>query len=124
MLDQSSSTGKVIAAARLTKEHGKNIAEFSMLVADEYQGEGLGGKLLRDLINHGKAEGLDAIEAVVMQTNRAMINVAEKAGFEQLYDKEEGIVKFYLNLTDGKIPAVISVEEMMKQRRLSAPMCI
>ena len=38
VLDQGSSTGKVVAAARLTKEHGRNIAEFSMLVADQYQG--------------------------------------------------------------------------------------
>lgn len=39
VLDQSNSTPKVIAAARLTKEHGQNIAEFSMLVADDFQGK-------------------------------------------------------------------------------------
>ena len=38
VLDKSSSTGKLVAAARLTKEHGRNTAEFSMLVADDYQG--------------------------------------------------------------------------------------
>mmetsp|Transcript_11825 Transcript_11825/g.20788 ORF Transcript_11825/g.20788 Transcript_11825/m.20788 type:complete len:797 (-) Transcript_11825:1554-3944(-) len=120
-MDQSSSTGKLVAAARLTKEHGRNTAEFSMLVADDYQGEGLGGKLLRELIEHAKADGLDAIEAVVLQTNRAMIHVAEKAGFECIYDKEEGVVKQFLNLRDPHMP--ISMEEM-KLRRFSAPICI
>ena len=84
-------------------------------------GEGLGGKLLRELIEHAKADGLDAIEAVVLQTNRAMIHVAEKAGFECIYDKEEGVVKQFLNLRDPHM--LISMEEM-KLRRFSAPICI
>lgn len=38
-LDKSASADKLVAAARLTKEHGRgNIAEFSILVADDYQG--------------------------------------------------------------------------------------
>ena len=37
-LDKSSSTDRLVAAARLTKEHGRNIAEFSIMVADNYQG--------------------------------------------------------------------------------------
>jgi len=37
-LDTSSSTSKIVAVGRLTKEHGLNVAEFSMLVADDYQG--------------------------------------------------------------------------------------
>ena len=40
-LDKSSSSDRLVAAARLTKEHGKNIAEFSVLVADDYQGVSL-----------------------------------------------------------------------------------
>lgn len=77
--------------------------------------------MLRELIHHAKADGLAAIEAVVMQTNRAMIHVAEKAGFECIYDKEEGVVKQFLNLNDPitRVPA-----ENLKMRRLSAPICI
>ncbi|KAL7533868.1 hypothetical protein ACHAXR_005495 [Thalassiosira sp. AJA248-18] len=121
VLDKSSSTGKIVAAARLTKEHGMNVAEFSILVADDYQGEGLGGKLLRELIGHAKADNLSAIEAVVLQTNRAMIHVAEKAGFECIYDKEEGVVKQFLNLRDTHTQ--ISAEDK-KLKRLSAPIYI
>ena len=120
-LDQSSSTSKVVAAARLTKYHGRNIAEFSLLVADDYQAEGLGSKLLRELIHHGESEGLDAIEAIVKQTNRAMIHVAEKAGFEQLYDKEDGVVRQYLNLADRKD---VSMDIDDTKRRQSAPIFI
>lgn len=76
---------------------------------------------MRELIGHAKADGLAAIEAVVMHTNRAMIHVAEKAGFECIYDKDEGVVKQFLNLNDTqtRLP-----NEDLKQRRLSAPICI
>jgi len=120
-LDKSSSTGKLVAAARLTKEHGRNVAEFSMMVADDYQGEGLGGKLLRELIEHAKADSLDAIEAVVLRTNRAMIHVAKNVGFECVYDKEEGVVKQFLNLRGPH--ALLGVEET-KPRQVSAPIYI
>jgi acetyltransferase len=94
----SDSDCKLVAAARLTKEHGVDVAEFSILVSDAYQGQGIGEKLLRELVCHAKAEGLHAIEAIVMPSNRAMIHVLEKVGFEASYDKEEGVVKQYLNL--------------------------
>ena len=120
-LDKSSSTDKIVAAARLTKEHHHpKAAEFSILVADDYQGEGLGEKILRELIEHGKAEGLDAIEAVVLQTNRAMIHVADKCGFENMYDREEGVVKQFLNLRHKQKEDLNDV----KLRRLTAPVCI
>lgn len=86
------------------------------------QGEGLGGKLLRELIKHAKADGIDAIEAVVLQTNRAMIHVASKAGFECVHDKEEGVAKMYLNLASDRKYSMTAEE--IKRRRLSAPICI
>lgn len=65
------------------------------------EGEGIGEKLLRNLIEHAKAECLDAIEAVVLRTNGAMIHVAEKSGFSCVYDEEENVVRQYLNLNDS-----------------------
>jgi len=120
VLDYNRGTEKLVAAARLTKEHGRNSAEFSVLVADDYQGEGIGEKLLTDLIDHAKTEGLDAIEAVVLRTNGAMIHVAEKAGFECVYDEEENVVRQYLNLND----CMSKVEEDMIVCPISAPIDI
>ena len=51
-----------------------------------------------------------------------MIHVAEKNGFSLLYDKDEGVVKMFLNLHDKEF-AMTAVDEM-KRRRLSAPICI
>lgn len=84
-------------------------------------GEGIGGKLLRELIRHAKTEGLDAIEAVVMQTNRSMIHVAESCGFECVFDKDEGVVKQYMDLRE---PHKIMPLADVTMRRVSAPICI
>lgn len=101
--------------------HARSSQSVSKL--DLISGEGLGGKLLQELVGHAKSEGLDAIEAVIMQTNRAMIHVAEKAGFEGIHDREEGVVKEYLNLREGKLACSMRLDDV-KLRRVSAPICI
>ena len=50
-----------------------------------------------------------------------MIHVAKRAGFEQLYDKEDGVVRQYLNLVDRK-DVSMDIEDM--KRRQSAPIFI
>ncbi len=74
-------TDEVIAAGRLSGVHGKKSAEYSLLVADEFQGHGIGTKLLTELIHIGKAEGLDSIEAYMLRTNSGIIKISERHGF-------------------------------------------
>ena len=100
--------------------HGANVAEFSVLVEDAWQGEGVGGKLLMELIKHGEAEGLDGIEAIVLPTNRAMIHVAEKMGFQSVYDKELGVVKQYYSYKETT-PSEFTPKEDYQLRRFTCP---
>ena len=71
----------VLAVGRLSRLHGRNEAEFSMLVSDPHQHQGLGTELLRLLIEIGRDEGLERITAEVLHENRAMQRVCEKLGF-------------------------------------------
>jgi acetyltransferase len=71
----------ILGAGRLSKSHGVNEAEFAMLVADQYQKQGLGTELLQQLIQIGKDENLDAITAEILHENRPMQRVCEKLGF-------------------------------------------
>jgi acetyltransferase len=71
----------VLAVARLSRVHGRNQAEFSMLVSDPHQHQGLGTELLRLLLEIGRDEGLERITAEVLHENRAMQRVCEKVGF-------------------------------------------
>jgi len=81
---QNSATGEpeIWAAGRLTKLHGLHQAEFSMLVSDRIQGQGVGTELLRRLVQIGRDEKLESIIADILPENRAMQRVAQKLGFQ------------------------------------------
>ena len=51
----------IASIARLIRLHNSNTAEFSLIVADDYQGHGLGTEMVRRLIDVGRQEGLDRI---------------------------------------------------------------
>ncbi len=57
---QDPETGEraILAVARLSKPHQTAEAEFAMLVSDAFQGRGLGGELLRRLVQIGRDEKL------------------------------------------------------------------
>ena len=74
--------GEIVGVGRITRQPGRNEAEFAMLVIDDYQGEGIGTELLRRLVQVGEDENLDRITADILRRNRAMQHVCEKLGFE------------------------------------------
>lgn len=88
---------EILAASRLSRQHGTNEAEFSMLVSDRVQCQGLGTELLRRLVQIGRDEHLDLITAEILSENRPMQRVCEKLGF-QMSQIEDGIVKAELRL--------------------------
>lgn len=73
---------EIIGVGRLTKQPGRNEAEFAMLVIDEYQGQGIGTELLRRLVQVGRDEDLNRITADILRQNRAMQRVCEHLDFE------------------------------------------
>jgi acetyltransferase len=84
---------EIIAAARLTKQHGTNTAEFSMMVSDRYQCQGLGTELLQRLVQVGRDEGLSSINADILAENGPMQRVCQKIGFRVSHSDEPGIVQ-------------------------------
>lgn len=81
--EKDNTTGKhtILGVGRLSKSHGRNEAEFAMLVSDAYQRQGVGTKLLEQLVQVGFDEGLETITAEILHENRAMQRVCEKVGF-------------------------------------------
>ncbi|MGK7914822.1 MAG: bifunctional acetate--CoA ligase family protein/GNAT family N-acetyltransferase, partial [Prochloraceae cyanobacterium] len=72
---------QVLGVGRLSKMHGVDEAEFSLLVSDSCQRQGLGTELLRQLVEIGRDEGIKRIKAEILPINRAMQRVSEKLGF-------------------------------------------
>jgi len=73
---------ELLAVGRLIKLHNRNEAEFSLIVADRWQGRGLGGKLLEMLVEVGRIERLDRIVGHIARDNNMMRNVCQEGGFQ------------------------------------------
>jgi len=89
---------EILAIGRLSKLHGKSTAEMALLVRDQYQRLGLGIELLRRLIQVGRDEHLDSIQAYLLRENIEMRGLVEKLGFHVEPADEDGVHLAFLNL--------------------------
>jgi acetyltransferase len=79
--DPGGSGRAIVGVARLRRAHARAEAEFALLVADAFQGRGLGQEMLSQLLTVGRAEGLERITAEMAAENGAMQAVCRKLGF-------------------------------------------
>jgi RimJ/RimL family protein N-acetyltransferase len=56
--------------------------EFAVAIADEWQRVGLASQLLRALIAHARERRLKSVYGYVLATNRGMLELAARLGFE------------------------------------------
>jgi len=78
-----------VGVGRLIVESGQT-GEFAVLVADDFQSNGLGLKLCDMLIGIGQDKGLKSIYGIALNDNWKMIGLAKKLGFniKRLSDEE------------------------------------
>ena len=86
------------AVARLSKIQGTDAAEFAIVVADAYQGQGLGRELLQRLLDVGRAEKIGCIQGSILQDNTDMIRLSEDLGFRFTDVAGEPIVRAEVTL--------------------------
>ncbi|MBE9161490.1 bifunctional acetate--CoA ligase family protein/GNAT family N-acetyltransferase [Tychonema sp. LEGE 06208] len=91
--DPETSEHQILGVARLSNLHGKNEAEFALIVRDSYQERGLGTELLRLLLQIGREEKLNAIVGYILTSNYKMQSLCEKIGFELKPERGEGMLK-------------------------------
>jgi len=72
---------KIIGIGRLIIDTDFRNSEFAVVVHDDYQGSGLGYKLIDVLIGIAQEKNLEHIHGDVLQENKKMIRVCEKLGF-------------------------------------------
>ena len=96
--DHERGQAEIIAAARLSKIHGENEAEFGLLISDAFQHRGLGTELLRRLIQIGRDEGLSRIIGDILAANYDMQRISEKLGFRITRTDDPGVVRAELSL--------------------------
>jgi len=70
---------KIIGEARYVKSRGDAFADTAFIVDEQYQGRGISTYLLNLLIRSAREEGIAGFRADVLENNRAMLKVYEKA---------------------------------------------
>lgn len=91
------------ALARLTRDPGKDSAEFAILVSHFVAGQGLGKALMRRLVEWAEAHGIRRIWGEVMDDNTAMIELAQAVGFRRATSQESpNLLHVTLDLEPGR----------------------
>lgn len=85
-----------VGVGRLIIEPERNRGEFAVLVADDFQGKGLGTKLVDMIIEIAQDKGLYSIYGIVLPENTKMIGLCKKFGFDVKYGKDEVFVELKL----------------------------
>lgn len=85
-----------IGVSRLILEPNKKRGEFAVVIADKYQGKGLGIKLVDMLVEVAKEKGVESIFGIIMAENLKMIRLCEKLGFTIRREQENVIAELKL----------------------------
>jgi acetyltransferase len=89
---------EIIGVGCLIKEQSTKSAEIALLVTDQFQRQGLGTELLRQLIQVGRDEHLQRLTGDILAENQGMQEICKKLGFRLQYSLEDQVVKVELAL--------------------------
>ena len=81
---------EILGVGRLFKNPARNDAEFAILIADPWQGKGLGTEILKLLVRLGRRSGLSRIVGHILDGNLAMTRASERVGFELHFNSAIG----------------------------------
>jgi acetyltransferase len=90
-----------VADARYIRRAGTKVADFAVVVDDSWQGQGLGGYLLKALGRAAHAEGIEMLEGDVLAGNEPMLNLARRLGAAVGRHPDEGrLLKVAMTMRD------------------------
>jgi acetyltransferase len=97
-IDPETSSVRIAGISRLIRLHNSNDAEFSLVICDECQGQGLGTEMIRRTIEVARAEGIERIVAEVFATNSGMLHICQELGLTITADEDGETVQAELIL--------------------------
>ena len=89
---------EILGIGRLCKIRGTDEAEFSLVVADQFQRLGLGTMLLSRLLQIGRDEKIARIFALILPENFGMKRICEKFGFRLVHRPEDSAIHGEIDL--------------------------
>lgn len=73
---------RIIGVSRYVTNPDKSTCEFSLLIADDFAGQGLGTRLMQSIIDVARSRGLAYIEGLVLTNNTNMLRLMRSLHFD------------------------------------------
>lgn len=90
--------GRIVAIGRLARAIAGGEAELAVVVADAWQRLGLGGQLVKALLDEARAAGCRRVVMDILSDNAGMERIAAHHGFTRVFEREIGVVHALLDL--------------------------
>ncbi|WP_018955142.1 GNAT family N-acetyltransferase [Thioalkalivibrio sulfidiphilus] len=82
-----------VAVGRYTANPDQRSCEFALVVADDWQGKGIGTHLMQSLMQVARSRGLTLMEGEVLSSNSNMLALVKRLGFStRVRPEDEGVV--------------------------------
>ena len=76
-----SETERIVGVSRYITNPDQTSCEFSLVVADDFKGQGLGSRLMLSIIDAARAKGLAEIDGLILVNNTNMLRLMKSLGF-------------------------------------------
>ena len=74
-------TDRIVGVSRYVTNPDQSSCEFGLVVADDFNGKGLGSRLMESIMEVAREKGLTEIDGLVLANNPDMLKLMKKLGF-------------------------------------------
>ena len=115
---------RILGVGRLSIEPDGKSGELAFIIGDQWQGLGLGTKVVDYVLEIAKEMGVETVYAIMLPDNRRALNLTKKMGFKLEY-LDDGTVKGVLDLKEEVLsskcpePRIEPFSEAQKKKAVS-----
>jgi len=124
MIALDEQTGEGIGVARYVRDPDHpDVAEVAVTVIDDWQGRGLGTRLLEVISARARDEGITRFTALMLATNKEMMDLFQELDPVRIADRELGTVEIEVPIPSGGVaPALRRVIRIAAQHDVALPL--
>jgi acetyltransferase len=115
---------RILGVGRLSFEPGGKSGELAFIIGDQWQGLGLGTKMVDYVIEIAREMGVETVYAIMLPDNYRALNLTKKMGFKLEY-LSDGTVKGILDLKEeileARCPELKSLQEIPEAEKQETP---
>ncbi len=93
----------MMGVSRMVMAADRSMAEFAVIVADPWQGKGLGPKLVERITEIAREQGVKRLQGDVLAQNQPMLEMVKRLGFSLRKDIEGGTYRVEMALQGAEL---------------------